>query len=357
MELSFNRLLIFDGSHALHRAICEPHLWEMRNTAGERTGGIYGVLQTIIKESSAYDYFPVVVFDGHLSERRLSIYPNYKRHADKQMLLENYEELTEAELLEQEHKREYNYQREILKELLPAFGIPVIHLEDWEGDDVIYALTKMTKDSIVVSDDKDLIQLVHYSPERICRVRRGMRNEFVDQEYLKEHEININEFVACKAIVGDPSDNIPSACFGVGEKTASGLIKLVEYCNCHEMCFPEDETGLADICKKAEMSKRKAYLNFNEDQFYTNLLLMDLSLVDEELSESILSQIRYEVNKQLNSTDINAINRILAELDIRTVMVNNLLDNRNKTVCAVPIESVGNINLREANSKNKFGLF
>ena len=354
MELAFNRLLIFDGSHALHRAICEPHLWEMKNTYGERTGGIYGVLQTIIKESSTYNYFPVVVFDGHLSERRLSIYPNYKRHADKQLLLESEQLLTEAEILEQEHRREYNYQREVLKELLPAFGIPVIHLEDWEGDDIIYALTQITKDSIVVSDDKDLIQLVYESPERKCCVRRGMRNEFVDMNYLAEHEMNINEFVACKAVVGDTSDNIPSACYGVGEKTASGLLKLYEGCQKQNVQFPQTEEALADVCKKLNLSKRKAYLNFDENQFLTNVLLMDLSLVKDELSESILNQIKAEVYNNMSKLDVAKITSILDELEIRTVLINNLIDNRNKTECGVPIESYGKILFTEVQPQ-KFG--
>lgn len=131
-EKLYQRLLIFDGSHALHRSICEPHLWEMRNYAGQRTGGIYGTLQTILKESSTFNYFPVVVFDGHLSQRRLEIYPNYKKHEDKQLLQESLEQPTEMELLQREQREEYNRQREILKVLLPAFGIPTIHLTDWE---------------------------------------------------------------------------------------------------------------------------------------------------------------------------------------------------------------------------------
>ena len=32
MDLKFNRLLIMDFSHALHRSIAQPNLWEMRDT-------------------------------------------------------------------------------------------------------------------------------------------------------------------------------------------------------------------------------------------------------------------------------------------------------------------------------------
>ena len=69
----YSKILIFDGSHALHRSISEPHLWEMRNQKGERTGGVFGTLKTIYKETKYYNYFPVVIFDGHLSKRRLNI--------------------------------------------------------------------------------------------------------------------------------------------------------------------------------------------------------------------------------------------------------------------------------------------
>lgn len=327
MNTVFNRLLIFDGSHCLHRNICEPHLWEMKNIKGERTGGIYGTLQTILKESSTYNYFPVVVFDGHLSQRRLDIFPNYKGTLDKQLLLENKEQLTEQQELVLEQKREYNTQREILKELLPAFGIPVLHFTDWEGDDIIYILTKMCKDSIVVSDDKDLIQLVCDTPERRCRVRRGMRDEFVDTNYLNEHNINIDTFVACKAIVGDQSDNIPSACFKVGEKTAPDLYKLYQVCNTLNNDYPHDEKQLEETCKKACISKRKAYLNFDEEQFLKNILLMDLRLVDNDITDELLQKIQNQILLQYNIIEGDLIIKILKDLDIKSFIINNLIDN------------------------------
>lgn len=339
MELQFNRLLIFDGSHALHRAICEPHLWEMRNHNGDKTGGIYGVIQTIIKESATYNYYPVVVFDGHLSQRRLEIYDNYKRHADKQLLQECVEELSEAELLEMEHRREYNTQREILKKILPAMGIPVLHLEHWEGDDIIYLLTQITKDSIVVSDDKDLIQLVCDTPERRCRVRRGMRDEFIDIKYLADNCINQNEFVACKAIVGDASDNIPSACFQVGEKTALPLYKIYQSCVANATSFPQDENSLGVICKQLGLSKRKAYLNFNEEQFLKNLLLMDLALVEQDASSELISNLVNMVTEMCVESNGNLVSDILNYLEIRTINFTNLYNRLDKTRALIPIIS------------------
>ncbi len=325
-EKLYQRLIIFDGSHCLHRAICEPHLWEMKNNDGQRTGGVFGTLQTILKESSTYNYFPVVVFDGHLSQRRLDIYPNYKRNEDKKLLIENVEQLTEMEQLQELQRQEYNTQREMLKIILPAFGIPTIHLTDWEGDDIIYILSRLTRDSIVVSDDRDMIQLVVDEPDLRCRVRRGMRDEFININWFEENKLTVNEFIARKALVGDPSDNIPSACFQVGEKTALGLYKLYMESKQQNKQFPTNEEELAKLCKEFDIPKRKAYLNFNEDQFLKNILLMDLSLVHNEINDKIIMEINDTILSQSENTNINIINNALDELGIRTFLPQNLLD-------------------------------
>lgn len=335
----YNRLLIFDGSHALHRSLCQMELWEMRNKEGQRTGGVYGVLNTILKESSTYNYFPVVVFDGKLSERRLKIHPNYKHFQERQMLLECNQTLTEEQLLEQEHRREYNTQREILKKLLPAFGIPVLHFDKWEGDDIIYILSKLSKDSIVVSDDKDLIQLVCDTPERRCRVRRGMRDEFIDINYFKDNNMTRQEFVAYKSIVGDTSDNIPSACYQVGEKTAPGLFKLYQESSTMIGGFPKTEEELADKCKKLNLSKRKAYLNFDENQFLTNVLMIDLNLVDDDIDNQLLEDIQNQIFRTYNIIDGNLIRNILEELNIKSFVINNLIINVNRTSSLIDLKT------------------
>lgn len=342
MEIKYNRLLIIDGSHALHRNICQPNLWEMRNSEGYRTGGIYGTLNTILKETSHFNYFPVVVFDGHLSQRRLSIYDNYKHHKDKQLLLESVDntELTELDRLQQEQRQEYNRQREILKLILTNLGIPVIHLDDWEGDDIIYILTQLTKDSIILSDDKDMLQMICDDTNKRCRVRRGMRDEFWDINTLKEKEINQGEFIACKAIIGDPSDNIPSACYGVGEKTALGLYKLYQELSNANIEFPTDEKLLSETCKKYNIAKRKAYLNFNLNQFYTNLLLMDLSLVKDDVTSDVLVLIDDCISNGLNNTNYPYVAELLKSQSINTFNADTMITNIKRTKFLVNLDSI-----------------
>lgn len=350
----FNRLLIFDGSHALHRALSVINNYEMMTTTGIRTGGIYGTLRTIIKELKTYNYFPVVVFDGSLSKRRLEIYPNYKRTLDKQQLNESTEPKTEEELFAEEMRIQYNTQRNMLEELLPAFGIPVLHFQDWEGDDIIYILSKMCKNSIVVSDDKDLLQLIREDNTGKCRVRRAMRDEFWDIQSLKEKDMDINKYIACKAIVGDGSDNIPSACFQVGEKTAPDLYKLYEdVCIRRGLPFPTTEEDLAIKCKEVNISKRKAYLNFNENQFLINESLTNLQLVDEEIDENLLKTIYQDVNNSVNKVNNDLILEKFTEYQFNSLNQSDLVSR---------VESLRKIILEDDNNlpemiKVSSGLF
>lgn len=210
MNIVFNKTLLIDGSYFLHRMLSQPNQWDMQTLQGKRTGGIYGCIRSIFKEMQKYNYFPIVVFDGGLAPRRLMVYSNYKRNEEKQLLTESVEtEKTEQQILDEAFMREYRTQRKDIIGILHGFGIPCIRIEDWEGDDLLYILSKMSKDSIVVTDDRDLIQVVTESDDRKCRVWRTMNEEMWDMNTLKQKGLDAWEYINCKAISGDPSDNIP----------------------------------------------------------------------------------------------------------------------------------------------------
>jgi len=362
MDINFNRVLIFDGSYLLHRNLSQPNQWEMINSKGKRTGGIYGVLRSIIKESKDWNFYPVVIFDGGLSRRRLEIYPNYKKNIERQALLEcKDEDLTEEQLFDLEFRREYSTQRNDLMQLLPLFGIPTIRINDWEGDDLICILSKMSRNSIVVSDDKDLIQLVYEDDNRRCKVRRPMKEEMWDINTLKEKNMNIDEYIGCKCIVGDPSDNIPSACFQVGEKTAPGLYKLFSSLIDKERAFPKTEEELDKACKEMDVPKRKAYLNFNEDQFLTNILLTNLKLIDDDITDDVINNIKTTIYSNCMPFENNnrpQIYSILDDLEIKTLDVEALYNRISHLIDHLKIEDLDkSLPIREDNKIIRGGLF
>ncbi len=326
-NIKFNRVILFDGSYCLHRALSVPNYWDMINSKGVKTGGILGVIKTILKELKTYNYYPIVVFDGGLSSRRLNIFPNYKRNLEKQQLLESVQEKTEQQLIDEQFMQEYRNQREYLIDLLPKLGIPTIRVKDWEGDDILYILSKMCLDSIVVSDDKDLIQLIH-EPEigdnRICNIRRALNDEFWTMDTLKEMNLNIKDYIGCKAIIGDASDNMASACYQVGDKTAMGLLTLYRNILEDDINWPEDENTLKKICEDYNIPKRKAYLNFNEEQFLKNLLLTDLSLVDNDVNEGIIKYIQDIIIQCDLVQNYEKASEILKNLEINTINANEI---------------------------------
>lgn len=113
----------------------------------------------------------------------------------------------------------------LLKEILTLGGIKIVELERYEADDVIGTLAKrFDKDTVVVSGDKDVLQLVDDST-RVFNTKRGVTDiKVYDLEALKEENLTPELVIDYKALAGDSSDNIPG-CPGVGQKTAMGLLK------------------------------------------------------------------------------------------------------------------------------------
>ena len=107
----------------------------------------------------------------------------------------------------------------------------------------------------------------------------------------------------------------------------------------NNIAFPENEEALTESCKKFNISKRKAYLNFNENQFLINLLLTDLQQVDKEISDDLIQSIYIDIINQFESNqDGQSIKEIFDELEIKTFNINELLDTVNSLKNTLKIE-------------------
>jgi DNA polymerase-1 len=273
MGFRLNKILAVDGSFALHRCLHVPEVFELKNSNGVRTGGIFGVLRMLLSEMRLNSgYFPIVCFDEGLSERRVATDPEYKSNRNKPI---DYSVLTPEEI-ENDYVTQYRKQRNMLIELLMYFGVPCLKLPKVEGDDILYILSKMSDECLVLTDDRDMLQLITEK----CRVRRPMNNEMWDLKgFLEDYKIqDVKDFVFIKAISGDGSDNIPSACKGVGKAMAPGLVKIIQnsvgsvsirdWDDCSS--FPTDECGLKPLCERNEVKYKKAYCNFDPKRFRKN---------------------------------------------------------------------------------------
>lgn len=217
-----NKLCIIDGSYFLHRSLKTPDIYDLTFN-GVRTGGIFQFLRILTFNLDNLGAYPIVMFDGGLSKRRLEIHPDYKRSVQKQEERIRYEkgEMTQSEIEEYESSVEYlntyRFSRSVITDILKKLGIPTMMEYGTEGDDLIAVATKLAKNSIILTDDKDMIQLVSSK----VTVKRPMTGQLWDEKELRSKGYRDGEhYMLTKAIVGDGSDNIPQLCKGVGEKKA-----------------------------------------------------------------------------------------------------------------------------------------
>lgn len=322
-----HNILIFDGSYFIHRSLKQKELFDLRNSNLERTGGIFGVLNMLQKELKIYKGkgYPIICFDEGQSGRRLKLYENYKKHKDKLEDPErkSFQEMTEDEL-DEDYVYQYRVQRRKLIEILNALGIPSLLFKGTEGDDLMYWLSKHCKNSIVFTDDRDLLQLMSEN----CYIRQPMHKvEIHLDEFLKENNFeSMNDFIKQKALCGDASDNIPSACKGVGEKFALDCIKVyesLEKANQLDILFNEKE--LKKYCVENDFKYRKAYSNFDKNQYNINLDLVDLNRIkDYELNDE---KIYDSIRKVYKNNKITDVLKLLKDLEIKTIDVNNIFES------------------------------
>lgn len=294
--LELNKILLVDGSFLLHRALHSNGTFDLKNSKGQRTGGVFQFLRMLNKEiRESGQYFPVVVFDMGLAIRRVLLDPDYKKAYEKS----KQDVVLTKEEVDNDYVTQYRKQRNVLSVILPYFGIPSIKFQDWEGDDLIYIISQIAKETVILTDDKDLLQLLS---DKVS-VRRPMAKEYWTLEtFLKENDYSdIRDFVVYKALVGDKSDSIPSSCTGVGDVKVKDMIALIKlYMNTPDE-YPKNSEALQSICLENNIKYHKAYINWDKQRFVTNLGLVDLSLVpiQKDLVDSIISTI-YMSEKQCN---------------------------------------------------------
>ena len=122
---------------------------------------------------------------------------------------------------------ELKQQFPVAKEVLDAMGIKYFEIENYEADDIIGTLSKIVDEedkfyATIVSSDKDLLQLV--SDEVNMKLLKSNDSIYVDpNKFMEMYGTSPIKMIDLKALMGDPSDNLPGV-KGIGEKTAISLI-------------------------------------------------------------------------------------------------------------------------------------
>jgi DNA polymerase-1 len=204
------RLYLIDGSGFIFRAFHSSPLDAFRRSDGVYTNAVNGYCSMLMKmidrarDDGAYDYM-AVIFDAARKNYRNDIYPEYKANRD-------------------EPPEELRPQFGLIREATVAFGLPSIELEGYEADDLIatYAREAEAKgiETIVVSSDKDLMQLVR---EHV-HMFDPMKDQVIGpDEVMAKFGVTPDKVVDVQSLAGDSTDNVPGVP-GIGVKTAALLL-------------------------------------------------------------------------------------------------------------------------------------
>ncbi|RFA07489.1 flap endonuclease [Subtercola boreus] len=193
----------------------------VRAPDGSPVNAVRGLLDMIAKLVA--DFSPTAVVacwdDAWRPTWRVRLIPSYKQHRVLQEVAGGVDVEEVPEHLTQ--------QIPLIREVLSAFGIPIVGATDHEADDVIGTLaTRATGPVDVVTGDRDLFQLVDDRAQvRVIYTARGMsRLELVtDEVIVSKYGISPRQYVDFAVMRGDASDGLPGV-VGIGEKTAATLL-------------------------------------------------------------------------------------------------------------------------------------
>ncbi len=208
------RLYLIDGHALAYRAYYaltrggDPARW--LTASGEPTAGTYGFTSVILRllEQESPEYLAVSFDTGRTF--RDDLFADYKGTREKM-------------------PDDLRVQIDRIREVVEAFGIPILEADGYEADDVLGTVAKKVSKRgvqvIILTGDRDLLQLA--SDKVIIRLAGQKLAEAIDygpKQVKQKYQLDPPQLIDLKALVGDASDNIPGV-KGIGEKTAVSLLQ------------------------------------------------------------------------------------------------------------------------------------
>ena len=199
-----NNLILIDGSGYIFRAFYG--LPSMTNENGVPVNAVFGYTKMLLKLIDDFKpMYVAVIFDVARKTFRNDLYDLYKANRS-------------------DPPEELIPQFSIIREATNAIGLPVVEMEGFEADDLIATYSniaqKTNKKVIIISSDKDLMQLVDDNTILFDPMKQYWIN---DEQVFEKFGVYPSKVIDVQSLAGDSSDNIPGVP-GIGVKTAAELI-------------------------------------------------------------------------------------------------------------------------------------
>lgn len=291
VQIADNPLILVDGSSYLYRAF---HAFPpLKNSAGEPTGAMYGVLNML--RSLLVQYKPervAVVFDAKGKTFREELFPNYKAHRPPM-------------------PDDLRRQIEPLYQIIKALGLPLLSVSGVEADDVIGTLAQQAERQgypvLISTSDKDMAQLVTPNITLI----NTLDNTILGPDEVKDkYGIYPELIIDFLALMGDSSDNIPGVS-GVGKKTALALLQglgslVTIYANLEKVASLPFR-GAKTLSVKLALEREVAFLSYQLATIKTDVVLEvcsdQLVMAESEVDTVLPLFKRYEFKRWISDVE------------------------------------------------------
>ena len=315
-----NNLILIDGSGYIFRAFYG--LPSMTNENGVPVNAVFGFTKMLLKLID--DFKPIyvaVIFDVARKTFRNDLYDLYKANRS-------------------DPPEELIPQFSIIRDATNAIGLPVVEMEGFEADDLIATYSniaqKTNKKVIIISSDKDLMQLVDDNTILFDPMKQYWIN---DEQVFEKFGVYPNRVIDVQSLAGDSSDNIPGVP-GIGIKTAAELIN--QYGDLEQLLTKASEIkqnkrreNLIEYADQARLSrslvtlKKDVPVKSKIDEFEIQSVL-DLKKLISFLKvhgfKSILNKYENIEIKEINEvTKISNINNVKNEKEFKSIQKNYYL--------------------------------
>ena len=223
---------LVDGSGYIFRAF--HALPPMTSPDGTPVNAVYGfsnMLAKLIEDADASHL--AVIFDTARVTFRTEIYGAYKANRPP----------PPDELIPQ---------FDLIREATRAYNVPCIEMPGFEADDLIATFARMAasqgRDVVIVSSDKDLMQLVD---DRITMLDPVKNRRIGRAEVIERFGVGPEKVIEVQSLAGDSTDNVPGVP-GIGVKTAAELINA----------YGDLDTLLARAEEIKQPKRRENLINF-----------------------------------------------------------------------------------------------
>ncbi len=240
------KIILVDGNNLLFRSYYATAYNGnfMKNSKGFPTNAIFGfvnMMNKIIREEKP-EYI-LAAFDKGKTFRH-----------------EEYDGYKDGRL---ETPNELKMQFPVAKQILGAMGIKYYEITGFEADDIIGTFSEYCNKEeeyigTIISSDKDLLQLITKDVDiKLLKQKDYIR--YNEESFKKEWGIDPINIIDLKALMGDPSDNIPGV-KGIGEKTA---LKLLHEYKTLDGIYENIENIKGKMREKLETDKENAYKSYH----------------------------------------------------------------------------------------------